>query len=346
MQIAAECRSPIRHPFCQTDARERTNCNPAEHKPTTSMTFAQSQSALDHAGVGSESIAELLWVMLIGGTLIWLIVVGLAVYAIVVPGEHDQKKTRMLVIGGGAVFPTIVLTALLTYGLAMLPELQRPAPEGSQVIEVSGVRWWWRVNYRMPDGKIIETANEIHLPVNEPVEFKLKSEDVIHAFWIPSLGGKVDMMPGRENRLKLHPTRVGVFRGVCAEYCGEAHTQMAFDVIVQSREEFDEWLHQQASPAVSGSDLAEAGREIFEAAGCGACHAIRGTSADGVVGPDLTHFGSRRSIGASVLPNNADNLTRWIKETHRVKPGVEMPAFEALAGDELRSLVRYLGELK
>lgn len=310
------------------------------------MNFAPSQSALDHAGVGAESIAGLFWVMLIGGCLIWLIVVGLAVYAIVVPGQHDPKRTRMLVIGGGAVFPTIVLTALLTYGLAMLPELQRPAPESSQVIEVAGVRWWWRVNYRKPDGDREETANEIHLPVNEPVEFKLTSEDVIHAFWIPSLGGKVDMMPGRENRLKLHPTRVGVYRGVCAEYCGEAHTQMAFDVIVESREDYDEWLRQQASPAAAVSDEAEAGRKIFTGSGCGACHSIRGTSADGVVGPDLTHFGSRRSIGASVMTNNADNLTRWIAETHRVKPGVEMPAFETLAEDELRALVRYLGELK
>lgn len=310
------------------------------------MNFVPSQSALDHAGVGAESIAGLFWVMLIGGCLIWLIVVGLAVYAIVVPGQHDPKRTRMLVIGGGAVFPTIVLTALLTYGLAMLPELQRPAPKGSQVIEVAGVRWWWRVHYRMPDGDRVETANEIHLPVNEPVEFKLKSEDVIHAFWIPSLGGKVDMMPGRENRLKLHPTRVGVYRGVCAEYCGEAHTQMAFDVIVESREDYDEWLRQQASPAAAISDEAEVGRKILEGSGCGACHSIRGTSADGVVGPDLTHFGSRRSIGASVMTNNADNLTRWIAETHRVKPGVEMPAFETLAEDELRALVRYLGELK
>jgi len=310
------------------------------------MNFVPSQSALDHAGVGAESIAGLFWVMLIGGCLIWLIVVGLAVYAIVVPGQHDQKRTRMLVIGGGAVFPTIVLTALLTYGLAMLPDLQRPAPEGSQVIEVAGVRWWWRIHYRMPDGNRVETANEIHLPVNEPVEFKLKSEDVIHAFWIPSLGGKVDMMPGRENRLKLHPTRVGVYRGVCAEYCGEAHTQMAFDVIVESREDYDEWLRQQASRAAAISDEVEAGRKIFAGSGCGACHSIRGTSADGVVGPDLTHFGSRRSIGASMMPNNADNLTRWIAETHRVKPGVEMPAFETLADDELRALVRYLGGLQ
>ncbi|WP_047813651.1 cytochrome c oxidase subunit II [Rhodopirellula islandica] len=310
------------------------------------MNFAASQSALDPAGVGADSIADLFWVMLFGGSLIWLIVVGLAVYAIVFPGQHDQKKTRMLVIGGGAVFPTLVLTALLAYGLAMLPELQRPAPDGSQVIEVTGVRWWWRVVYQTTDGNKVETANEIHLPVNEPIEFKLKSDDVIHAFWIPSLGGKIDMIPGRENRLKLVPNRIGVYRGVCAEYCGEAHTQMAFDVMVESREDYDEWLRQQKTPAVEMSGLAKRGQRVFESSGCGACHAIRGTSSDGVVGPDLTHFGSRRSIGASVMPNNPDNLTRWVTETHRIKPGVEMPTFEVLNDAELQSLVRYLGELK
>ncbi|MEP1643961.1 cytochrome c oxidase subunit II, partial [Rhodopirellula bahusiensis] len=235
-----------------------------------------SQSALDPAGTGADSIASLFWVMVVGGILIWMIVVGLAIYAIMVPGRHDQKTTRLFVIGGGAVFPTIVLTALLTYGLAMLPELQRPAPEGSQVIEVAGVRWWWRVVYRLPNGTKVETANELHLQVNEPVEFKLTSEDVIHAFWIPALGGKVDMMPGRENRLKLVPNRVGTYRGVCAEYCGEAHTQMAFDVIVESREDYDAWLSRLKKPVVQGSEAASEGRQIFEAAGCGACHAIRG----------------------------------------------------------------------
>lgn len=153
--------------------------------------------------------------MAIGGVLIWLVVIGLAVYAIYYPGQHDIKKTRLIVIGGGAAFPTVVLTALLTYGLSILPDLQRPAPEGSQVIEVVGVRWWWRVRYRLPDGETVETANEIHLPVDEATEFKLTSEDVIHSFWIPSIGGKTDMIPGRENRLKLFPTRVGTYRGVC-----------------------------------------------------------------------------------------------------------------------------------
>ncbi|MCM2374876.1 cytochrome c oxidase subunit II [Aporhodopirellula aestuarii] len=307
------------------------------------MNRLPSQSTLENAGEGARQVAELFYAMTIGGAVIWLIVIGLAVYAIFQPTRHNAIKTRLLVIGGGAVFPTIVLTGLLSYGLAMLPDLQRPAPEGSQVIEVAGVRWWWRVTYRLPTGDRIETANEIHLPVNEAVEFKLTSEDVIHTFWIPSIGGKVDMIPGRENRLKLFPTKVGHYRGVCAEFCGAAHAQMSFDVIVETREEFDKWLSQLQTPAAGQSHR---GHAVFAGRGCGACHSIRGTSSDGVVGPDLTHVGSRRSIGAAILPNEPANLKHWIRNTCEVKPGVEMPSFEAISSDELDALVDYLGSLR
>lgn len=307
------------------------------------MNDLPSQSALETAGEGADQIANLFYVMILGGSLIWLVVIGLAVYAILNPGQHQPTKTRLLVIGGGAVFPAVVLTALLTYGLAMLPELQRPAPEGSQVIEVAGVRWWWRVRYQLAEDQGVETANEIHLPVNEAVEFKLTSEDVIHSFWIPSLGGKVDMIPGRKNRLKLVPTKIGFYRGVCAEFCGAAHAQMGFDVIVESRQDYDRWLARLQEPASSDQP---SGAVVFLSRGCGACHAIRGTEADGVVGPDLTHFGGRRSIGAGVLPNTAVNLRRWIKETHDAKPGVEMPAFETMPRAEMESLVTYLRSLR
>lgn len=304
------------------------------------MKDSPSQSALEPAGDGALRILNLFEVMVVGGALIWLIVIGLAAYAIYYPGQHDAKRTRLLVIGGGAVFPTVVLTALLIHGLAIMPELQRPATEDSQVIDVTGVRWWWRVKYRLADGSTVETANEIHLPVNEEVEFKLHSEDVIHSFWIPSLGGKTDMIPGRETRLKLLPTKVGSYRGVCAEFCGTAHAQMSLDVVVESRSEFDRWLATLARPATNSS---HAGEPVFMHRGCSACHAIRGSDADGVVGPDLTHFDRRRSIGAAVLTNTSQNLKRWITTTHEVKPGVEMPAFDTIPPHELDALVEYLG---
>jgi cytochrome c oxidase subunit 2 len=300
-----------------------------------------SQSTLENAGEGAAQITALFYWMLAGGTLIWLIVTGLAIYAIFYPGTHHPIVVRMLVIGGGAAFPTIVLTALLTYGLSMMPDLQRPAPDGSQVIEVRGVRWWWRVTYRLSDGTTVETANQIHLPVGEPVELKLVSEDVIHSFWIPALGGKMDMVPGRENRLKLIPTKIGVYRGVCAEFCGAAHAQMAFDTVVQSRSDFDQWLAQLREPATE-----HPGSHLFLQRGCSACHTIRGSSADGRVGPDLTHFASRRSIGASVMENTEENLKRWISQPHVVKPGVEMPPFSAMPADELQLLTEYLGSLR
>lgn len=302
-----------------------------------------SQSALEPAGEASAQIANLFYWMTIGGTLIWLLVVGLIVYAIFSTTQHDARFTRVLVIGGGAVFPSVVLTALLTYGLAMMPDLQRPAPEGSQVIEVAGVRWWWRISYRLADGTEVATANEIHLPVGEAVEFKLSSEDVIHSFWIPPLGGKTDMIPGRDTRLKLRPTKIGHYRGVCAEFCGAAHAQMSFDVVVESREDFDQWLAGLRQPAAIQS---HDGQTVFLQRGCSACHTIRGGNAHGVVGPDLTHFGSRRSIGAAVLANTPQNLRRWISHTHSVKPGVEMPAFEAIPDEEMDALVEYLGSLR
>ncbi len=307
------------------------------------MNESASQSALDSAGQGAEKIAELFYWMTAGAAVIWIVVVGLAVYAITSRREHPVRLTSWLVIGGGAVVPTIVLTLLLSYGLAILPELQRPAPEGSLTIEVAGVRWWWRVHYTDQNGGRITTANEIHLPVNQPVEFKLTSEDVIHSFWIPSLGGKVDMMPGRTNRLKLHPTREGVYSGVCAEYCGTAHAQMRFRVVVTDQATFDEWLTNQAKDYQANSGT---GESTFLARGCSACHAIRGTSADGVVGPDLTHFGSRLSIAAGVLDNTTENLKLWLNDTHGVKPGVEMPEFESLSVDEIESLVAFLGSLQ
>ncbi|QEG01319.1 Cytochrome c oxidase subunit 2 precursor [Stieleria maiorica] len=305
-----------------------------------------SQSALDPAGVGAARIADLFHWMVGGGVVIWLIVIGLAVYSIVVPRGHRPRLTKTLVIGGGAVVPTIVLSSLLCYALAMLPDLHQPPPTGSLTVQVSGVRWWWRVQYRTDNGQTIETANEIRLPVGEAVDFKLTSEDVIHSFWIPSLGGKVDMIPGRMTRLKLHPTRVGTFRGVCAEYCGTAHAQMRFDVIVMRRPEFDDWLSSQRSEAREPAQQpAIRGSVLFKRKGCGACHTIRGTEAQGRVGPDLTHLASRISLGAAIKPNHTENLRRWITETHHVKPGVTMPAFQSLDEGEVDAIVAYLEQL-
>ena len=319
----------------------------------------QQQSSLQPAGEGAEQIANLFWVMAFGGAIIWLIVVGLFIYAVFYsPLPHDDRRSRFTVIGGGVVVPTIVLTGLLAYGLAMLPELQAPARKGSLTIDVTGLQYWWRVHYpamndaestqgAMAETAIVETANEIVLPVGQEIEFRLRSDDVIHSFWIPSLGGKVDMMPGRTNRLKLAPTREGTFRGVCAEYCGEAHTWMAFDVQVLAPEDFKRWLQHQNQPANEpASEVANHGAKRFLSVGCGACHTIRGTRANGRYGPDLTHIGSRKTIAAGAFENTKEHLASWIRETHRMKQGVLMPAFKDLAEDDCDAIAVYLGGLQ
>lgn len=282
------------------------------------------------------------------GVAIWIAVVALALWAARTPPARDQRRqSNYLIVGAGAVFPTAALTILLVYGLAPLPTLLAPAPEGSLKIFVSGEQWWWRVRYQAPGGEPVMLANEIRLPVGEPVEFHLESPDVIHSFWIPSLAGKIDMVPGRVTRLAVTPTKTGIFRGACAEYCGTSHALMTFFTIVHEKNDFVRWLaHQQTDAALPVGSEAQRGRDAFLANGCGACHTVRGTPADGLIGPDLTHVGGRLSIGAGALPNSADNLHRWIARTAHIKPGVLMPHFGMLPADELRVMAVYLKGLQ
>jgi cytochrome c oxidase subunit II len=301
------------------------------------------QSALAPAGVGAENIAQLFWAMLIGAGLIWLVVVGFAIYVTrVSPRAHSEKTASRLILWGGFVFPVVVLAALLSYGLVLMPSL-RVAGDDLR-IAVSGEQWWWRVRYLPPGAKRpIVSANEIRLPVGERVEITLTSPDVIHSFWVPPLAGKVDMIPGRRNRLVIEATRTGVYRGVCAEYCGTSHALMAFSAVVMEKADFDAWLAQQARPAAAGMPR---GRKLFLATGCGACHTIRGTPARGQIGPDLTHVGGRKTVGAGILPNNATSIARWIAHTQRLKPGVRMPSFGMLPEREIAAIAAYLASLK
>ncbi|MBW6390619.1 cytochrome c oxidase subunit II [Billgrantia antri] len=305
------------------------------------------QSTLQPAGVDAEQIARLFWWMSGFAILIWGVVIGCAVFVTYIkPRSHDSRVARWLILGGGVVVPPLVLGVLLAFGLSLLPSLSAPAEDGLQ-ISVSGERWWRRVRYPTPSGGTVELANEVRLPVGERVGFRLTSPDVIHSFWIPSLGGKVDMIPGRTTRLSLEPTEVGVFRGACAEFCGTSHALMNFRVVVMEPDAFDTWLEQQASPArPPQGEVARRGQEAFLANGCGACHAIRGTSADGVLGPDLTHVGSRLSLAAGTLPTDAESFERWISHPDDIKPGVNMPAFDMLPAPQIHSIATYLSQLE
>lgn len=305
------------------------------------------QSALNPAGAGAQSVATLFWWMAGGALVIWAVVMGIALYATQAhPEEHGIRSARWLILGGGIIFPVIVLTGLLIYGLMLMPQLSS-SEDVSLRVEVSGEQWWWRVRYRTDAGEAIELANEIRLPVNERVAFSLTSPDVIHSFWIPSLGGKVDMIPGRTNQLVLEPTQTGTFRGACAEYCGTSHALMNFPVVVMPRGDFDRWLAEQAEPAREpGSERQRAGRRAFLANGCGACHQVRGTEADGTVGPDLTHVGSRLSLAAGTLPADIETFQRWIGHSGDIKPDVKMPAFGMLPEAQLNAMAHYLKGLK
>jgi cytochrome c oxidase subunit 2 len=304
------------------------------------------QSALNAAGSAAADILQLAWWMFAGAALIWLIVIGTALYASRWhAAAHSTRTAGRFIVIGGVVFPVIVLTLLLSYGLRLMPQLLA-AGDGLQ-IAVSGERWWWRVEYRPQEGGAVTSANEIRLPLGQRVEFELTSPQVIHSFWIPALGGKIDMIPGRTNRLVLEPVKTGTFRGVCAEFCGLAHAKMAFSVVGMEADEVNAWLQLQARPAQPPADAAaETGRSLFLNNGCGACHRIRGTAADGVIGPDLTHVGSRLTVGAGILAAGSDAFARWVAHTSIIKPGVLMPDFPMLQPDQLQAIGRYLAGLK
>jgi cytochrome c oxidase subunit 2 len=304
------------------------------------------QSALAPAGRDAERIAALFTWMAIGTAVIWAAVVLLGAVAGRVPALAAPRAGSALIVGGGVVLPLVVLTPLLAFNLA---ELRRVlAPGDGLTIDVTGTQWWWRVRYLAPDGGVVaELANEVRLPVGRRVNLRLRSADVVHSFWIPSLAGKMDMVPGRVNRLALEPVREGTFRGACAEFCGASHARMSLMVVVVDEPAFTAWLDRQRAPAAPpGGPAQERGQAAFQAHGCATCHTIRGSPAAGAVGPDLTHVGGRVSLAAATLPNDPASIRRWVASTHLLKPGVRMPAFDALPAETLNDLAAYLSGLQ
>lgn len=309
------------------------------------------QSTFDTAGVEAERVLSLFWIMLAGAVAIWIVVIGISYYATkATPGQHSEKSGLRLIIWGGCIFPTVVLAGLLFWGLKMMPELRRPAD--GPTIAVSGERFWWRIAYgvegdpgvvrNLPQGGI-PSANEIWIPVDQRTEILLSSPDVIHSFWVPPLAGKMDAIPGRVNRLILEPTELGVFNGACAEFCGTAHAQMEFRVVVVTNADFEAYVRAQAEPAAVADSP---GLDLFMQNGCAACHSVRGTPADGDVGPDLTHLASRRTIAAGLLPATEENIAAFIASPDHLKPGVEMPAFGVLPDGEIARIAKWLGSLE
>jgi len=328
-------------------------------------------SALHAApGSGAELLSELGLVLYCGAGIIFIVVVALALHATF--AKPSPAGTRAWIVGGGIVFPLLTLFLLLNYTLAVgsavaalesgtalqllldcfgidaQKRIPPPSP-GTMSVHVIGKQWWWEVRYEIVRGDTSTAvlANELHLPVGEPVELLLTTTDVIHSFWVPSLAGKVDMIPGRTNRLILRANTPGLYRGQCAEYCGGQHALMALYVKSQPRREFETWLQRQARSVTRPDDaFLLAGYEAFFKGTCPDCHTVRGTPATGKSGPDLTHVGSRYSLAAGTLRNHVGTMAGWIAGAQDIKPGNAMPDSEIYTGRELRALAAWLGSLE
>ena len=239
--------------------------------------------------------------------------------------------------------PLVVLLGVFALTVTDIRALEAPPSAEMAAVRINGHRWWWEVEY--PDLGIT-TANQIYVPVGQAVKIELTSNDVIHSFWVPQLQFKRDLIPGQTNTVWLQADKPGIYRGLCAEYCGLQHAQMNFMVVALYPREYEQWVAHEGSDAAKPSEpLAKAGQQVFLGKGCMYCHTIRGTSAAGWLGPDLTHLASRLTIAGGSLENNTGNLGGWILDPQHIKPGALMPA-TPLSGQELQELLAYLNGLK
>jgi cytochrome c oxidase subunit 2 len=311
-------------------------------------------SIFDPAGEQAQWLATLGWwlvglvsfiILVMGGLLLWGALRRRGSLDTHLPVDVDGGK-RWILIGGVAI-PVIVLSGLFVVTLVTLRVLPGN-PEAAEInIHVTAHQWWWEADYlHESPSENFKTANEIHIPVGQPVRIKLTSADVIHSFWAPRLHGKLDAIPGHDNYIMLEANEPGVYRGECAEYCGVQHTNMRFVVVAQPPEEYRAWVARQRQPARPPAEpLLAKGMEAFETYACAMCHSIRGTKARGEVAPDLTHFGSRLHI-AGVMPNTRARLQAWIVNAQAHKPGVHMPTLDQFDGPTLNALAAYLESLK
>ena len=309
-----------------------------------------SDQAVTNPATGpARDIDTLWWAMLAGAMVVFGAVVALLVLAFVRRRRtddmsQDDRGPYMVIVGGGLAAPIVVLAILFGFVIHVMPATSAPPGPTQLTVDVIGHQWFWEVRY---PGTAVATANEIHIPAGTAVDVRATTVDVIHSFWVPRLNRKIDMIPGRLNRIELDAPDPGVYRGQCSEFCGVGHAEMAFDVIVQPPAEFRVWLAAQARPAAAPTGpQAILGRRTFMTAGCEDCHTIRGTAASGRVGPDLTHLDSRRTLAALTIPNTPRMLFDWISNPQRIKPGSRMPGFASLPASERHALVAYLEGLR
>jgi cytochrome c oxidase subunit II len=312
----------------------------------------RTQDSLAPKSHQARDIASLFWWMMGGAWIGLAVVVGLLLIAwwrrdrrggVARPADPKagERAGWFVVVGAGMVVPIVVLAALfLISDVFVIRTTQAPAAGSTQrSVVVIGHQWWWEIRY---PGSGAITANELHIPVRTPVRVEVRTADVIHSFWVPELNRKIDAIPGRTNAIELSADAVGGYRGQCAEFCGVQHAHMGLEVVAQTRAQFDRWLAREAQPASPPStDAAHRGEEVFTSGACQSCHTIRGTSAAGDVGPDLTHIASRRTLGANTIPNRPPYLRSWILGSQEVKPGNDMPNIR-LTPSRLDDVVAYL----
>lgn len=313
--------------------------------------------ALLPAGPQAAHLADIWWLFLGVSVVVYVLVIASLAFALVrsrrraiadadTPRAPGSERTARLVVGTAIAATVLTLAGLLVGDLVIGRAVAQDADDALR-IEVTGHQWWWELQYddAEPQNRVT-TANELHIPVGRPVELVLRTQDVIHSFWVPALHGKRDLIPGRVNRQVIVASRAGDFTGQCAEFCGFQHANMKLRVIAEPPQVFAIWLRSQREPAPSPIDAMQTrGRKVFMQSTCIMCHAIRGTDASATVGPDLTHVASRGTLAAGAVPNTRAHLAAWIANPQAAKPGANMPA-HALAPDDLLALATYLGSLR
>jgi cytochrome c oxidase subunit 2 len=259
-------------------------------------------------------------------------------------GQNERANIGLVIAFGMAIPATILIALFIVSDLYVMGKTDAPPADRTELkLVVVGHQWWWEARY--PASGIV-TANEIHIPARTSVDVVARTADVIHSFWVPELNRKIDMIPGQNNRIELYAEEPGTYRGQCAEFCGLQHAHMGFQVVAEPKAKFEKWLAEQSKPAAEPSSaLAERGKELFDENACAGCHTIAGTSAEGTIGPNLTHLAGRKTLAALTIENTPRELGRWIRDPQAIKPGVKMPGLE-LSNKDFHAIATYLEGLR
>jgi cytochrome c oxidase subunit II len=310
-------------------------------------------SVLHPVSLQTHAVTTLWWWMFGVATLVYVIVLA-ALLGAASRGQppnrdgdlpSDARPSGARWVAATAFGTACIVGAFLAYSLHVASVIGAQPPTPLRVT-VTGHQWWWEATYGGSAVDRFTTANEIHIPVGQPIEISLRSADVIHSFWVPNIGGKRDLIPGHPMRLVVQADTPGVYRGQCSQFCGLQHAHMALFVVAESADRFAQWAANQRQPAISPADSARLhGRDVFLTARCGSCHTVSGVLSLGTFGPNLSHLASREMIAGGTLTNTADHLATWILDPQSIKPGATMPQ-NPLDRNDIAALVAYLESLK